>query len=89
MTYDYLVVAAGIQINWGAIPGLKESVGKPGTGVCSNYSYDTVGSTWDNIKAIKSGTALFTQPNTPIKCGGAPQKLCTWPVITLNAKDSS
>lgn len=75
VTYDYLVVAAGIQINWGAIPGLKESVGKPGTGVCSNYSYDTVGSTWDNIKAIKSGTALFTQPNTPIKCGGAPQKI--------------
>lgn len=75
VTYDYLVVAAGIQVNWGAIPGLKESVGKPGTGVCSNYSYETVGSTWDNIKAIKSGTALFTQPNTPIKCGGAPQKI--------------
>ncbi len=43
--YDYLVVAAGIQIDWDAIPGLKESVGKPGTGVCSNYSYETVQST--------------------------------------------
>jgi sulfide:quinone oxidoreductase len=75
VTYDYLVVAAGIQINWDAIPGLKESVGKPGTGVCSNYSYDTVDSTWDNIKNIQSGTALFTQPATPIKCGGAPQKI--------------
>ena len=75
VSYEYLVVAAGIQINWDAIPGLKESVGKPGTGVCSNYSFETVGSTWENIKSMKSGTALFTQPNTPIKCGGAPQKI--------------
>lgn len=74
--YDYLVVAAGLQLNWEAIPGLKESVGQPGTGVCSNYSYDTVASTWDNIRHLKSGTAVFTHPNTPIKCGGAPQKIC-------------
>ncbi|MEM1319812.1 MAG: FAD/NAD(P)-binding oxidoreductase [Bacteroidota bacterium] len=75
-TYDVLVVAAGIQINWEAIPGLKESVGKLGTGVCSNYSYDTVDSTWANIKQLKQGTALFTHPSTPIKCGGAPIKIC-------------
>lgn len=74
-TYDVLVVAAGIQINWGKIPGLKESVGKPGTGVCSNYSYETVNSTWENIRNLKSGTALFTHPSTPIKCGGAPIKI--------------
>ncbi|MEZ4660888.1 MAG: FAD/NAD(P)-binding oxidoreductase [Caldilineaceae bacterium] len=73
--YDYLVVAAGIKVMWDAIPGLKESVGQPGTGVCSNYSFDTVGSTWENIRNLKRGTALFTQPNTPIKCGGAPQKI--------------
>ncbi len=74
-SYDYLVVAAGIQINWDLIPGLKESVMKPGTGVCSNYSYDTVMYTWENLKNLKSGRAIFTQPNTPIKCGGAPQKI--------------
>ena len=73
--YDYLVVTAGIQINWDAIPGLKESVGKPGSGVVSNYSYDTVDSTWDTIKSLKKGTALFTHPSTPIKCGGAPLKI--------------
>ncbi|HID51187.1 MAG TPA: NAD(P)/FAD-dependent oxidoreductase [Anaerolineae bacterium] len=76
ITYDYLVVAAGIQLDWGKIPGLKESVGKPGTGVCSNYSYATVSSTWENIKALKGGKALFTQPSTGIKCAGAPQKIC-------------
>lgn len=74
-TYDYLVVTAGIQINWDLIPGLKESVGKPGTGVCSNYSFETVESTWENLRNLKKGRAIFTQPNTPIKCGGAPQKI--------------
>ena len=76
VTYDYLVVALGIQIDWDKIPGLKESVGKPGTGVVSNYSYDTVNQT---VKALekfpKGGHAIFTHPNTPIKCGGAPMKI--------------
>lgn len=76
VSYDVLVVAAGIQIDWDAIPGLKESVGKPGTGVCSNYDYNTVDSTFQNIQDLKSGTALFTHPSTPIKCGGAPLKIC-------------
>ncbi len=76
VSYDYLVVTAGIQIDWEAIPGLKESVGKPGTGVSSNYSYGTVNATWDNIRNLKGGTALFTQPSTGIKCAGAPQKIC-------------
>ncbi|NNV06967.1 FAD/NAD(P)-binding oxidoreductase [Geobacillus sp. C56-T2] len=71
--YDYLVVAAGIQINWERIKGLKETIGK--NGVCSNYSYDYVRSTWENIRHFRGGTAIFTQPSTPIKCGGAPQKI--------------
>ena len=75
ISYDYMIVGAGIQIDWDKIPGLKESVGKPGTGVCSNYSYDTVSSTWENIRNLQGGTALFTQPSTPIKCAGAPQKI--------------
>lgn len=76
ISYDYLIVTAGIQIDWDAIPGLKESVGKPGTGVCSNYAYDTVNATWSNISNLRGGTALFTQPSTGIKCAGAPQKIC-------------
>ncbi|MDR4509917.1 MAG: NAD(P)/FAD-dependent oxidoreductase [Candidatus Brocadiaceae bacterium] len=72
--YSYLVIAAGIQLDWGKIPGLKESMGK--NGVCSNYSYETVGSTWESIQNFRGGTAIFTQPGTAIKCGGAPQKIC-------------
>ena len=74
-TYDVLVVAAGIQVDWDAIPGLKESVGKPGTGVCSNYDFSTVDSTWENIRNLKKGVAVFTHPASPIKCGGAPMKI--------------
>ena len=76
VSYEYLVVAAGIQVNWDKIPGLQESVGKSGSGVVSNYSYDTVESTWETIQATKKGNAIFTHPNTPIKCGGAPIKIC-------------
>ena len=74
LTYEYLVVAPGIQVNWDKVKGLKESVGKDG--VCSNYSINTVGSTWKFIQELKEGTALFTQPAGAVKCGGAPQKIC-------------
>lgn len=75
LTYDHLVVALGIQINWKAIPGLVDVLGKPGTGVCSNYSFDTVASTWDAIRSFTGGRAIFTEPLTGVKCGGAPQKI--------------
>lgn len=74
ISYDYLIVAPGIQINWDKIKGLKEAVGK--NGVCSNYSINTVASTWKFIRELKEGTALFTQPAGAVKCGGAPQKIC-------------
>jgi sulfide:quinone oxidoreductase len=73
--YDYLVVAAGIQINWDKIPGLKESVGQAGSGVVSNYSFATVDKTWETLRSFKGGTAIFTEPTTAVKCGGAPQKI--------------
>jgi sulfide:quinone oxidoreductase len=75
VTYDFLVVAPGVVPQWTRIPGLAESVGKPGTGVTSNYSYDTVASTWEAIRSFRGGTAVFTEPLTPVKCGGAPQKI--------------
>ncbi len=71
--YDFLVVAPGIQLDWAKVKGLPDAIGKDG--VCSNYSYETVDSTWKFIEGFKGGNAIFTQPNTPIKCGGAPQKI--------------
>ncbi len=71
--YDYLVVAAGLSIYWDKIKGLQEAIGK--SGVSSNYSFEYVGDTWKNIENFSGGTAIFTQPSTQIKCGGAPQKI--------------
>ncbi len=73
-TYDFLVVAPGIQLNWGAVKGLKETIGK--NGVTSNYLYQYASYTFECLKNSKPGdTILFTAPATPVKCGGAPQKV--------------
>lgn len=71
--YDYLVVAPGIQLNWHEIAGLKETLGK--NGVCSNYSFETAPYTFECIKAFRGGNAIFHNPHTPVKCGGAPHKI--------------
>ena len=71
--YEFLVVAPGLQIDWHRIKGLPETLGK--NGMCSNYSFDTVNSTWENIKNFKGGNAVFNFPPPPIKCAGAPQKI--------------
>jgi len=70
--YRALVVAPGIALDWAAIDGLTETLGR--NGVTSNYSYETAPYTWELVQALKGGTALFTQPPMPIKCAGAPQK---------------
>jgi sulfide:quinone oxidoreductase len=72
VSYQYLVVAAGIKLNWDAIEGLSETLGR--NGVTSNYRYDLAPYTWELSQNLKGGKAIFTQPPMPIKCAGAPQK---------------
>jgi len=85
--YDYLIVATGIVYHYEWIKGLrKEDIGTHG--ISSVYLNDLSAgtakgatATWEWFKqlkeAAKTGTpkVLCTQPNTPIKCGGAPQKI--------------
>ena len=73
LTYDYLVVCPGIQLNWNAIKGLPETLGK--NNVCSNYSFESAPYTFECLQNFKGGTALFHNPSTPVKCGGAPHKI--------------
>lgn len=73
VTYDYLVVCPGIQLDWNKVPGMAEAVSSPSAS--SNYVYDLAPKTWNLIKSTRSGTAIFTQPSGPIKCAGAPQKI--------------
>lgn len=73
IAYDYLVVSLGMELFWDRIPGLRAALAEGN--VCSNYSYETVDGTWKALQAFRGGRALFTFPATPIKCGGAPQKI--------------
>ena len=73
ITYDYLVVCPGIQLNWSDIKGLPETLGK--NNVCSNYSFESAPYTFECVKNFKGGKALFHNPSTPVKCGGAPHKI--------------
>ncbi|WP_438345764.1 TIGR01244 family sulfur transferase [Methylorubrum populi] len=70
--YDRLVVAPGLKLDWAGIEGLTETLGQ--NGVTSNYRYDLAPYTWDLVRNLRSGRAVFTQPPMPIKCAGAPQK---------------
>ncbi|MEL0637503.1 sulfur transferase domain-containing protein [Marinomonas sp. TI.3.20] len=72
VTYQFLVVAAGIKLNWDAVEGLSETLGR--NGVTSNYRYDLAPYTWELAQKLNTGKAIFTQPPMPIKCAGAPQK---------------
>ncbi len=72
-TYDYLIVAPGIQLDWHKIKGAKENLGK--NSVTTNYLPQYVTYTWELLSNFKGGNAIFTNPNTPVKCGGAPQKI--------------
>ena len=72
ISYQNLIVAPGLKLNWDAIPGLQDALGK--NGVTSNYRFDLAPYTWSLVQSMKSGKAIFTQPPMPIKCAGAPQK---------------
>lgn len=86
--YDYMVVATGIVYHYDWIKGLsKDDIGKNGISsvYLNNLEKGTAKGgevTWDWFNALKEAaasgkkpTVLYTSPNTPIKCGGAPQKI--------------
>ncbi len=71
--YDHLVVCPGLCLDWDRLPGSAETLGR--AGVSSNYQFDLAPKTWEMIRGMRSGTAVFTMPSGPIKCAGAPQKI--------------
>ncbi len=95
LSYDYMVVAAGLVFDFGKIKGLEplgeiytlddgkamtEFFGK--SGASSIYNVDGAVLAWENMQRIiaqaKKGQkleAVFSHPNTAIKCGGAPKKI--------------
>ncbi|WP_456451505.1 NAD(P)/FAD-dependent oxidoreductase [Hydrogenimonas sp.] len=89
--YDFLVVATGLQYDYERIEGMSaELVGQKGISsvylndpVAGTAKGGTA--TWEWFKQLRAAaekaspsnplTAIYTQPDTPIKCGGAPQKI--------------
>lgn len=85
--YDYMVVAAGVQYHYEQIEGLTaDMLGQHG--IASVYQSDLAAGTaegatitrdWFNAlhEAAKTSKprVICTQPSTPLKCGGAPQKI--------------
>jgi len=72
VSYQQLVVCPGLKLDWHAVEGLADTLGR--NGVTSNYRYDLAPYTWELVKGLRGGRAVFTQPPMPIKCAGAPQK---------------
>jgi len=95
LKYDYMVIAAGLKLDFGRIQGLglegtitsrgddtavRKVIGK--NGITSIYFGNGATDTWTEMQKFiadaKSGKkvkGIFTHPNTPIKCGGAPKKI--------------
>jgi sulfide:quinone oxidoreductase len=93
--YDYMVIAAGVVLDYKKIEGLgietsitttgdhapvSKVIGK--NGLTSIYFQQGSEDTWTEMQKFiadaKSGKkvkGIYTHPNTPIKCGGAPKKI--------------
>ena len=72
VSYDRLVVCPGLKLDWDAVEGLSDTLGR--NGVTANYRFDLAPYTLDLVQGRNEGKAIFTQPPMPIKCAGAPQK---------------
>jgi sulfide:quinone oxidoreductase len=88
LSYDYLVVATGIQLNYGEIEGMSpDLVGQHGIG--SVYaSLEGAARTRDVIDqwvAKGGGQGIFTHAPTPVKCAGAPLKMTFTTLSRLEA----
>ena len=85
--YDYMIVATGLVYRYDKIKGLsKKDIGS--NGIASVYLNDPkegsalgakyMANWFDDLKEFskkKKPTVVYTNPDTPIKCGGAPQKM--------------
>jgi sulfide:quinone oxidoreductase len=51
--YNRLIVAPGLKLDWDAVEGLVETLGR--NGVTSNYRYDLAPYTWELVQGLKPG----------------------------------
>ena len=74
--YDYLIIATGCFLDYGAIEGMETRlIGQEGIGSTYNGVDGALGTYQASQRFVENGgVGLFTIPNTPMKCAGAPLK---------------
>ncbi|MCH8532546.1 MAG: FAD-dependent oxidoreductase [Saccharospirillum sp.] len=89
LSYDFLVVATGLQVNYDEIEGFSANeIGSNGIGCV----YDTPEHAVKTNQMIEQwmqrgeGAGVFTLAPTPIKCAGAPLKMCFTTLSRLEAR---
>lgn len=78
ISYDYLVLVPGGQMNFDLIEGVSRETLGEGNAHCI-YDYQgsiRCGKALQKLKLGGSGRMVFTNTYTKIKCGGAPKKIC-------------
>lgn len=75
MTYDYLVICTGYELRYDMIEGAQEALDDPEFPAASMYRLDYAHKMRRLRESFQGGKAIFTVPQQPIKCGGAPQKI--------------
>ena len=76
LAYDFLIVATGLELNYGAIEGMDTAlIGQNGLGSIYNGP-QAAADTWKALStfADQGGIGLFGRPSGEMKCAGAPLK---------------
>lgn len=68
LTADDLVICPGTEIDWEAIPGLREACGTPYAS--TNYESELAPHTWEVLSALETGEAVFAVSYRATPCPG-------------------
>ena len=78
--YEHLIVTAGLETRYDAVPGLEEAMATP-SGI-SSYTYDLASKASPTLRDFRSGTVVFVQQPEPASAAGVAQKpmylACDW-----------
>ncbi|MGI8457709.1 MAG: FAD-dependent oxidoreductase [Propionibacteriaceae bacterium] len=69
LTASDLVLCPGVEQDWDAVPGSQRAVYSAHG--ASNYVDERVTHTWDLIRGLRSGHAVFVVSDGPVPCAGA------------------
>ncbi len=81
ITYDYLIVAPGVKLDYHKIEGLTPEVLEADNGIDTIYTLEGSVRSWDSLQKMaemaktQKVTALFVEPATGMKCAGATKKI--------------